>query len=155
MLKLECLPHFCNLDRALNIIGSHTKGFRIFIKLLPYSTLAIQPICPQITSDCSTRPHPVLPSPSNASLCSVVSWSYTNVSNSKLMKMVNGNRRLGYNLGMWNCRRGLIQGNKEPSTKMIDVKNFLQKKNLHMLCLIEADLHGTTSRFKRLNPLST
>ena len=78
-----------NVQSVFKKAGSHTKGFRIFIKLLLYSTLAIEPICPQITSDCSTRPHPVLHPPSNASLCSGVSWSYTNVSNSKLMKMVN------------------------------------------------------------------
>ena len=71
------------------------------------------------------------------------------------MRMINGNRRLGYNLGLWNCRRGLICGNKQPSMKMIDVKNFLQQKNLHMICLVEADLHGSASRYRRLHPLST
>ena len=82
-------------------------------------------------------------------------WHYQGLSNNKLSKIVNGNRRLGYNLGMWNCRRGLITGDKEASFKMVDVKNFIQSKNLHMLCLIEADLHSPISRYKRLNRLLT
>ena len=84
-----------------------------------------------------------------------VAWTFCNITNNKLLKMINGNRRLGYNLGMWNCRRGLIGGDKEASTKMIDVKQFLQRKNLHMLCIIEADFHGVASRYKRQKPLTT
>ena len=90
---------------------------------------------------------------SSTSSCGL-SWTYS-ISTNKLLKMINGNRRLGYNLAMWNCRRGLICSNKEPSLKMIDVKTFLQQKKLHMLCLVEADLHGNISRYKRQNPLST
>ena len=69
--------------------------------------------------------------------------------------MINGNKHKGYNLGMWNCRRGLTDGNCEPSYKMSEVKAFLQNKKLHMLCIIEADLHSATSRIQRRNPLST
>ena len=47
-----------------------------------------------------------------------------------------------------------MQG-KQPSMKITDVKTFLKKKNLHMLCLVEADLHSSTSRYKRLQPLTT
>ena len=38
---------------------------------------------------------------------------------------------------------------------MTEVKNFIQKKNLHLLCLVEADLHSVTSRYKCLNPVTT
>ena len=75
--------------------------------------------------------------------------------NNKLAKIINGNRRTGYNIGLWNCRRGLIEDEKKPSSKMAEVKHFLQNKKLHILCLVEADLHGITSRYKRLNPLTT
>ena len=68
--------------------------------------------------------------------------------------MVNGNRRLGYNLGIWNCRKGLIKG-KKVSTKMVDVMNFIHSKKLHMLCLVESDLHGQASRYRRAEPLTT
>ena len=84
-----------------------------------------------------------------------VSWSHAGVTNNKLVRMINGNRRQGYNIGMWNCRRGLIEGEKNSSTKFVEVTHFLQSKKLHILCLIEADLHGATSRYKRRHPLTT
>ena len=86
---------------------------------------------------------------------STTSWSYSGIINNKLMKMINGNRNRGYNLGVWNCRRGLLDSNMEASHKITEVKAFLKKKNLHMLCLIESDLHGATSRLRRRNPLTT
>ena len=76
------------------------------------------------------------------------------MTSNKLAKMVNGNRRLGYHLGIWNCRKGLIK-DKEVSTKMVDVKNFIYSKKLHMLCLVESDLHGQASRHRRTQPLTT
>ena len=104
-------------------------------------------------------PHQAWSSPSLSSISTVpnsgMAWAFRNISNNQLQKMINGNRRLGYNIGLWNCRRGLVSGNKEPSLKMIDVKTFLQKKKLHLLCLVEADLHASTSRYKRAFPLST
>jgi hypothetical protein len=82
-------------------------------------------------------PHQVWSSSSSYSVSTVpnfgMSWAYGNISNNQLQKMINGNRRLGYNIGLWNCRRGLISGNKEPRT----------------------NLHGSTSRYKRAYPLST
>ena len=84
-----------------------------------------------------------------------LSWAYMNVSDNKMQKMNNGNGKTGYNLGLWNCRRGLVDKNKEQSHKMVDVKNFLKKKKIHMLCLIEADLHNSVSRIKRSNPITT
>ena len=68
--------------------------------------------------------------------------------------MINGNRRLGYNLSMWNCRRGLFNGDKEASTKMVEVRNFIESKKLHMLCLVESDLHSEVSRYRRAQPLT-
>ena len=52
-------------------------------------------------------------------------------------------------MGMWNCRKGLIDMNYEATSKFEEVKQFLIKRKLHMLCLIETDLHGTMSRHRR------
>ena len=52
----------------------------------------------------------------------------------------------GYNIGMWNCRKGLINGDKQATHKKVEVIEFIQKRNLHILGLVEADLHGGTSR---------
>ena len=84
-----------------------------------------------------------------------INWSCMGISNNKLVKICNGNRKLGYNLAMWNCRRGLVTWEGEASSKMVDVKDFIYKKKLHMLCLIESDLHSISSRINRVNPLTT
>ena len=52
-------------------------------------------------------------------------------------------------MGMWNCRKGLIDMNYEATSKFEEVKQFLIKRKLHMLCLIETDLRGTMSRLRR------
>ena len=94
------------------------------------------PTCSASTTTCGTR------------------WSFLGMTSNKLAKMVNGNRRLGYHLGIWNCRKGLIK-DKEVSTKMVDVKNFIYSKKLHLFCLVESDLHGQASRHRRTQPLTT
>ena len=75
-----------------------------------------------------------------------ISWSSAGLSNNELLKMINGNRMSGYNIGMWNCRKGLINGDKKATHKKVEVIEFIQKRNLHILGLVEADLHGGTSR---------
>ena len=69
--------------------------------------------------------------------------------NNELLKIINGNKGKGYNLGMWNCRKGLIDVNYEATYKFEEVKQFLLKRGLHMLCLIETDLHSSMSRHRR------
>ena len=103
------------------------------------------PTAPQSTSSRARRP----------SSSSGVTWAFYGIANNKLQKIINGNRNRGYNLGIWNCRKGLINGDGEASSKISEVKSFLEKKNLHMLCLIEADFHSASSRYKRRNPLTT
>ena len=56
---------------------------------------------------------------------------------------------------MWNCRKGLINKENLPTTKIVDVKDFLSANDLQILCLIEADLHGITSRVKRIKPITS
>ena len=82
------------------------------------------------------------------------SWSSRGLSNNELLKIINGNINRGYNLGAWNCRKGLINGNGVASFKLDEVKEILNKKKLHMMCVIETDLHGRMSRSLRRNPLS-
>ena len=91
------------------------------------------------------------PSPVTRSTSSppCATWSSVGLTNNQLFKITNGNRTKGYNLGVWNCRRGLVTGNGEASTKLDEIKLYLTKKNLHMLCVVETDLHSHMSRSKR------
>ena len=82
-------------------------------------------------------------------------WSYSGIRGNLLVKIINGNRRLGYILAMGNCRRGLINGDKDATTKLVEVENFIQSRKLHMLCLVESDLHSQVSRYRRAQPLTT
>ena len=83
-----------------------------------------------------------------------VSWSYSGVSNNKLMHALNGNKNNGYKIAAWNCRRGLLKDGS-PSEKVTDIEMYLQKHQLHMFGIIECDLHGPRSRINRRLPLST
>ena len=56
--------------------------------------------------------------------------------------MINGNRGCSYNIGMWNCRKGLVDGENQATYKMVEVKKFIEEHNLHLLCLVESGLHG-------------
>jgi hypothetical protein len=76
-----------------------------------------------------------------------VTWIFQGVSSNKLAHMLNGNKIRSYNIGMWNCRKGLANSENLPTEKIVDVKVDLQ-----LLCLIEADLHGVTSRVRRTIP---
>ena len=84
-----------------------------------------------------------------------VTWMFQGISINKLAHMLNGNKNRSYNIGMWNCRKGLINKENLPTTKIVDVKDFLSANDLQILCLIEADLHGITSRVKRIKPITS
>ena len=84
-----------------------------------------------------------------------IAWSYSSISINKLVQILTGNKGHSYNIGMWNCRRGLLNKENNASNKITDVKLLLQKHDLHLLCLVEADLHGVSSRVNRSSPLST
>ena len=141
------------------------KVLRIIIIILSmlsthlYCILDAPPVCAKCpsTPTCQWPPSaPAWPPPSTQYRHrSGAQWSYPGMHANKLIKTINGNRRLGYNLSMWNCRRGLINTDKEPSTKMVEVTNFIQSRKLHMLCLVESDLHSAVSRYNRAQPLTT
>ena len=82
-------------------------------------------------------------------------WSYSGISTNTLAHSVNGNRRIGYNVAVWNCRKGLVKSNKSPSTKMTDIQSYLENHQLDLFGIVESDLHAATSRIYRANPLST
>ena len=100
-------------------------------------------------------PPPTTPPPPSSTSSSLLSWALGSSSNNKVAKIINGNGRKGYNIGFWNCRKGLVAGEKRASTKMVEVKQFIQRKSLHLLCLVESDLHSNISRYIRRNSLKT
>ena len=55
---------------------------------------------------------------------------------------------------MWNCRKGLTDGRGAASYKMDEIKQFILKKNLHLLCVIEVDLNSRMSRVDRRNTVT-
>ena len=62
-------------------------------------------------------------------VCHGISWSYvtgTGTSNG-LVHALNGNRRIGYKVAVWNCRRGLLTHGGAPSTKVTDIQLYIQK----------------------------
>ena len=102
---------------------------------------------PQLYPDVSHKPTTISP-PS-------ASWSHSSYDWNKLMHILMGNRRLGYQLAAWNCRKGLLLQDNTPSEKVEEIKHLLHSHNLHILGVIESDLHGSSSRVKRAKPLTT
>ena len=84
-----------------------------------------------------------------------ISWSYLAANINSIMHSLEGNKKLGYNIAAWNCRRGLLKQNGSASSKITDIELYLKKHQLHMLAVIESDLHGPGSRIYRSKPLST
>ena len=52
-----------------------------------------------------------------------------------MKKPYNGNKIQGYKLGCSNCGRGLIDGSKFATTKLIEAREFIKQKKLHILNL--------------------
>ena len=50
------------------------------------------------------------------------------------------------------CRKGLTNKENLPTAKIVDVKDFLSTNDLQILCLIESDVHGITSRVRIIKP---
>ena len=75
----------------------------------------------------------------------LISWSYLGKSINSLMHALYGNKRIGYRVASWNCRRGLLNPNGSQSPKVADIQLYLQKHKLHLFGIIESDLHGPNS----------
>ena len=77
-------------------------------------------------------------------------WSYTVSNINSLNHSLYGNRkRLGYKLAFWNCRKGLINKSGCRTTKVIDVKRFVEKNKPHVFGILETDRHSPSSRLVR------
>ena len=77
-----------------------------------------------------------------------ICWSQRGLSINKIQKIINGNRRIiGYKLAAWNCSRGLIQDGF--STKLSEIKQFIETKKPHCFAIIEADIHSPQSLINR------
>ena len=81
-------------------------------------------------------------------------WSHCTSNWNKFMHTLSGNRRLGYRIAMWNCRKGLLKQDNSASEKVTDIKSLLQKHDLHLLGVVETDLHGVGSRVRRSKPVT-
>ena len=104
---------------------------------------------------CPSSPSPATSPQTETTATLLLTWSQGSLSTNKLGRIINGNGRKGYRIALWNCRRGLIAGEKKATTKLVEVQQFIQTKNLHVLCLVESDLHSQISRYRRRHPLNT
>ena len=88
--------------------------------MLTWCLPTTHPIVPACTLCPTVWPPPTCtPHTTHTTHYSGAQLGYSGISNNKLIKIVNGNRRLGYNLGMWNCRRGLIAGMSYPLAMIV------------------------------------
>ena len=75
-------------------------------------------------------------------------WSMSGLNINKIVKNVVGNRNQhGYKFAIRNCGRGLLQD--DYSTKLTEIKQYIESKRPHSLGIIEADLFGTNLQSSR------
>ena len=86
--------------------------------------------------------------------CTFLHWSYVS-DNNKLVHTITGNRRLGYKLSFWNCRRRLVDISGRDTDKLVDIKKFIGKNKPHVFGVIESDLHSLASTRNCNTKLST
>ena len=84
-----------------------------------------------------------------------ISWSYVGSNINNIVHALNGNRKIGYKVAVWNCRRGLLNFDGTPSSKITEIKLYIQKHQLDVFGILESDLNGVGSRINRSRPLST
>ena len=78
-----------------------------------------------------------------------IGWSQCLETNSLCRSLFGNKRRLGYTFALWNCRKGLLSDDNFDSSKLTDVKHFIQKHSPHGLGIIESDIHSKNSRLQR------
>ena len=74
-----------------------------------------------------------------------VNWSHRNKPNNKLGHALHGNRRIGYKIGFWNCRKKLISQTEFDTNKLTDIKTFFEEHNPHIFGIIESNIYGLNS----------
>ena len=83
------------------------------------------------------------------------SWSHQSTSSNRLNHSLEGNRRIGYQIGFWNCRKKLIGDSNFDTHKLTDIKSYFTKHNPHVFAVIESDLFGLNSDVGRSRKYST
>ena len=75
----------------------------------------------------------------------------------KLAHYKHGNRtgKVTIATGYWNCARGLLDSNNNPTPKLDEIELFLDTHKLDILAIAEAGLHGSRSRTVRARPVTT
>ena len=85
---------------------------------------------------------------------STLCWSYCCDINA-LVHSLYGNRRIGYKIGFWNCRKKLISSNSFDTNKLTDIKAYFGKNQPHVFAIIESDLFGVNSECNRNQKFTT
>ena len=79
-----------------------------------------------------------------------LTWSYSITTKpNHLCHALSGNRRIGYKISFWNCRKKLVSDSFENTNKFVDVKAYVKRHRPHLLAIIESDLHSEASRVER------
>ena len=84
-----------------------------------------------------------------------ICWSYSGVTPNILTHAITGNKKIGYKVAIWNCRKGLRKGDGSQSAKVTDIQLYIQKHQFDLFGVNESDLHSSESRIYRKHPLST
>ena len=85
----------------------------------------------------------------------IVFLSFMGLTINKYMNIINGNQKNGYRIMAWNCRRGIINNDGTCTEKFFEVINMVKNYKPHLFCLIELDLHGILSRYKKQKYFTT
>ena len=62
----------------------------------------------------------------NSLNCSSISWSYYGININKLVHSLNGNKKQGYHVAVWNCRRDLVDSAGNPTSKFDEINCILK-----------------------------
>ena len=138
LLSILCILLVCNL---------HSQNFR--------NSTSLRKLTYKPAPSTRSRNNLIVPDTVACFLSPSCKWGSLGLSNNKLQSIINGNRRsLGYKLAIWNCERGLI-GAAGPSSKLQDIKNFIENKKPHVLGIIETDIFSPKSQNRRRSKFNT
>ena len=71
-------------------------------------------------------------------ICSLhgLSWPYSGKGVNSLCHALFGNKKIGYKVATWNCRRGLLEADGSQSSEVEDINHYLTKHQLHIFGLL-------------------
>ena len=83
-------------------------------------------------------------------ICTGLNWSYGADSNKLAHSLLgNRNKKLGYKITFWNCRRKLVNHTNDDTNKLVDIKLFISKHQPHVFGVVESDLYSPASAANR------